>query len=335
MASAMITEVEACSTRPALTLAEIIHEGLHRTPKQLPPWLFYDEAGSLLFEQITKLPEYYLTRIERALFSAHASEMLGVAAQGERLRLIELGAGSADKTRLLLSAALAMQGSVQYQPMDVSETALDTACERIAAELPGVLTTPIAADYTTGWKISAELDENERQLLLWIGSSIGNFEPEDAVVLLRRINESMLPGDGLLLGVDLAPSPQGKSEAELLAAYDDAAGVTDAFNRNLLVRLNRELAAEFLPEGFAHRAVWNPKASRIEMHLESVQKQSVWIEALGIEVEFAAGEWLHTENSYKYTVEAAGELMAQAGFPIVERWSDRDGWFAVMVGRKG
>jgi dimethylhistidine N-methyltransferase len=224
---------------------------------------------------------------------------------------------------------------VAYQPVDVSETALAAACERIAVELPEVATTPIVADYTDGWGFPPDRDTEERQLLLWIGSSIGNFEPEAAVELLARVNDSMLSGDGLLLGVDLAPSPGGKSEGELIDAYDDAARVTAAFNSNLLVRLNRELGAEFNPDSFAHRAIWNSEKSRMEMHLESLHAQRVWIDALGMDVEFVAGERLHTENSYKYTAKAAEQLMARAGFPVVRRWSDGNGWFAVMLGQKG
>jgi dimethylhistidine N-methyltransferase len=336
-------------------IAEVVREGLLCSPKRLPPWLFYDASGSLLFDRITELPEYYLTRLERGLLAAHAGEMIATAADGERLRMVELGAGSADKTRTLLAAALAHQGTVEYLPVDVSETALKSACERIEDELPGVLAAPVVADYTREWAIPDQ-DAGERQLLIWIGSSIGNFEPEAAVELLRRINATMQPGDGLLLGADLAPVevapeedtviPAGcKCVEELVAAYDDAAGVTAAFNRNLLVRLNRELGAEFEPEGFAHCAVWNRAESRMEMHLESREAQSVWIEALEMEVCFAAGERLHTENSYKYTAEQVAGMMALAGFPVERHWlaggeagpmKDRDGaWFGVMLGRKG
>lgn len=324
------------------TLAEIVREGLTRKAKQLPPWLFYDEAGSRLFDEITQLPEYYLTRIERALFHAHASEMIAAAAEGERLRVIELGAGSADKTRTLLAATLEQQTIVDYLPVDVSASALELACDRLEGELPAVRTMPVVADYTREWNLTAS-DSSERQLLLWIGSSIGNFEPEDAEALLRRINATMRPGDGLLLGVDLAPCAGGKCVGELLAAYDDEAGVTAQFNMNLLVRLNRELGADFDVENFAHWAEWNERASRIEMHLESLREQ--WVRfrdpsgagdtgALELDVHFAAGERLHTENSYKYTPEAMSALLERAGFPVSQRWTDEGEWFAVMLGRK-
>ena len=338
-----------------LAIRNLVLEGLTRSPKQLPPWLFYDEAGSLLFDEITALPEYYLTRLERSLLAAHAGEMIVAAAAGERLRMVELGAGSADKTRTLLSAAIAHQGTVEYLPVDVSETALALACERIEAELPAVLAVPVVTDYTRDWAIPGQTAA-ERQMLLWIGSSIGNFEPEAAVELLRRINATMQPGDCLLLGADLAPidpaaldgapMPAGcKCVEELVSAYDDAAGVTAAFNRNMLVRLNRDLGAEFDPESFAHRAIWNPADSRMEMHLESHKAQSVWIEALEMKIPFEAGERLHTENSYKYTAEQVAGMMALAGFPVERHWlaggeakpmKDRDGaWFGLMLGRKG
>jgi L-histidine Nalpha-methyltransferase len=314
-------------------LAAIVREGLARQPKQLPPWLFYDEAGSRLFDEITRLPEYYLTRLEREILSAHASEMLAAAGEGARIRLVELGAGSADKTRLVLAAALEQQGTVRYLPVDVSSSALDVACQRIEAELPGVETEAVVADYTRDWRLP-ENSNVERQLLMWIGSSIGNFEPEVAEELLRRINVTMQPGDGLLLGVDLAPCDGGKCVGELLAAYDDEAGVTAQFNTNMLVRLNRELAADFDLDGFAHWAEWNAQASRMEMHLESLREQWVRIDALKLEVSFAAGERLHTENSYKYTRESAAALMERAGFPVAESWTDDGEWFAVMLGRK-
>ena len=319
------------------TLAQIVRAGLGRTPKQLPPWLFYDEAGSLLFEEITFLPEYYLTRLEREIFASRAGEMIGAAAGGDRLRLIELGAGSADKTRTLLAAALDYQGTVCYQPVDVSGTALEAARERIERELPEVRVEPLVADYTTGWGLGAAGSPDERAVLLWIGSSIGNFDPAVAEGLLSGINQTMAEGDGLLLGVDLAPEIEvcgGKTVEALESAYCDAAGVTEQFNKNMLVRLNRELGADFDSSKFAHRAIWNAADSRMEMHLESLGEQSVWIAELGMDVRFSSGERLHTENSYKYTVESAVGLMGRAGFPVVERWMDRDGWFAVFLGRK-
>ncbi len=302
-------------------------EGLAARPKRLPPWLFYDEAGSRLFEAITELPEYYLTRTERGILAAHAGEMIARAAEGHRLRIAELGAGSADKTRLLLAAAVARQGTVLYEPVDVSASALEAARERIEREIAGVTVAPRVEDYTDALVLEPA-GAGERRLVLYIGSSIGNFEPCEAERLLERVRAGLAPGDGLLLGVDLV-----KDEATLLAAYDDAAGVTAAFNLNLLARLNRELGAEFDLAEFEHRALWNGAESRIEMHLESRTAQRVRLAALDFEVEFRAAESIHTENSYKYRPGQPEVMLAAAGFAPVKSWTDARGWFAVCLGR--
>jgi L-histidine N-alpha-methyltransferase len=301
--------------------------GLASHPKRLPPWLFYDEAGSELFEQITELDEYYLTRTERSIFETHAGAMIARAAAGDRLRIAELGAGSADKTRLLLAAAARRQGPVAYEPMDVSHTALIAACERIERELPRVQVAPLVVDYTLGMGL-LPASRGERRLVLYIGSSIGNFEPEEAARLLRNVRTSLRPGDALLLGVDLV-----KDESVLLAAYDDQAAVTAAFNRNVLVRLNRELGADFNPDAFKHRAIWNAAASRIEMHLESCSAQTVRLADLEMRVAFGPGETIHTENSYKYRPGKAEKMLARAGFSTNATWTDERGWFAVILGR--
>jgi dimethylhistidine N-methyltransferase len=305
-----------------------VREGLASRPKRLPAWLFYDEAGSRLFDAITELPEYYLTRTERGILMAHAAEMIAHAAGEERLRIVELGAGSADKTRLLLKAATELQGAVHYEPVDVSASALEGARERIEREIAGVTVAPRVMDYTHGNGNGLHFDGRERRMVVYIGSSIGNFEPQQAKQLLRRVRAGLRTGDSFLLGVDLA-----KEKATLLAAYDDAAGVTAAFNRNLLVRLNRELDAEFELEAFEHRAVWNSAASRIEMHLESREAQRVHVGALDLKVEFAAGESIHTENSYKYRPGQAEALLAETGFRAEATWTDARGWFAVCLGR--
>ncbi len=312
-------------------VAAAVRTGLASRPKRLPAWLFYDQAGSKLFEAITELPEYYLTRTERGILAANAGEMVARAADGARLRITELGAGSADKTRLLLRAAVERQGMVLYEPVDVSASALDGAKQRIEREIAGVTVAPRAMDYTDGDGRRFDLgaaDGGERRLVLYIGSSIGNFEPPQAARLLGRVRAGLETGDGLLLGVDLV-----KDEATLVAAYDDAAGVTAAFNRNVLVRLNRELDADFDAEAFAHRAVWNARESRMEMHLVSWIAQQVSAGALDLTVEFAAGETIHTENSYKYVPGQAEALLAEAGFRAEATWTDARGWFAVCLGR--
>jgi dimethylhistidine N-methyltransferase len=321
------TATFAGSIRVDERIAAAVREGLSSRPRRLPPWLFYDEAGSRLFEEITELPEYYLTRTERGILSTHAAEMIAEVAEGERLRIAELGAGSADKTRLLLAAAVKRQGTVLYEPVDVSASALKAASERIEQEIAGVTVSAQLMDYTQGLKLEAA-GTGERRLVLYIGSSIGNFEPHEAKRLLERVRAGLKPGDGLLLGMDLA-----KDEATLLAAYNDAAGVTARFNRNLLVRLNRELAGDFDLEGFAHRAIWNEVESRVEMHLESRTAQRVQLAALDFQVEFAPGESIHTENCYKYRPGQAEAMLAESEFMPAAGWTDERGWFAVCLGK--
>jgi L-histidine Nalpha-methyltransferase len=325
------------------TVAREARAGLTATPKTLSPWLFYDETGSRLFEQITELPEYYLTRTERSIFTAHADEIIeqaiiqrtsaSAAQPTPTLTLIELGAGTATKTGLLLSAAVRQQGSVVYQPVDVSETALAAATENILANLPGVTVRSQLADYT---REPLPLDRlpNTRTLALYIGSSIGNFAPADAVEVLTNLRAQLQPAEMLLLGTDLAPGPH-KSVADLLAAYNDAAGITAAFNLNILTRLNRDLGANFNLANFRHLAGWNPTESRIEMHLESLRSHTVTLPANpagpALTVHFAQGETIHTENSYKFTAAAISTLLAQSSFVPTHTWHDPATRFAVTL----
>jgi dimethylhistidine N-methyltransferase len=308
-------------------IASSVYEGLLSKPKWLPSWLFYDSAGSRLFDQITHVPEYYLTRTERGILSARAGEIVAKAAGDHALRLVELGAGSADKTRLLLNAAAERQDTVFYEPVDVSASALVEAQIRIEDEIPGVLVCPRVQDYTHDLELDSTLP-SERRLVLYIGSSIGNFEPGESMLLLERVRAALEPGDCMLLGVDLV-----KDEPVLLQAYDDAAGVTAAFNRNVLVRLNRELDADFDPASFAHRAIWNAEKSRMEMHLVSEKKQTVWLAGIDLRVSFEAGESIHTENSYKYRPGDAEAMLTKAGFAPEATWMDERGWFAVCLAR--
>jgi len=296
-------------------------------PKRLPSWLFYDTAGSRLFEEITRIPEYYLTRTERAILEARAREILSRTAGGQAVRVIELGAGSAEKTTLLLEAAVERQDTVFYEPVDVSAMALIEAQMRLEAQIPGVLVCPRVEDYTKGLELDSTLP-SERRLVLYIGSSIGNYEPAEACGVLKHVKAALNPGDCLLLGVDLV-----KEESLLVSAYDDAAGVTAAFNRNILVRLNRELDADFDPQAFEHRAVWNADESRMEMHLVSRMKQTVWLPGLDLRVNFFERESIHTENSYKYEPGQAEALVATAGFAAEATWTDPQGWFAVCLAR--
>lgn len=300
-----------------------VYRGLTAMPKTLSPWLFYDEAGSQLFEAITKLPEYYLTRTERGIFARYADEILECAGY-RAVTMIELGAGTAAKTGLLLRAAVRRQGAVDYVPIDVSETALDAAKEHIEADIPGVRVTSRLADYTEG---IAEIPvDGHRRLVLYIGSSIGNFEPGDAVRVLREVRRRLAPGDLLLLGADHV-----KDRQTLLRAYNDEAGVTAAFNQNILARINRELGANFNPRLFRHRAKWNGEQSRIEIYLTSVIAQTVTIPALDLEVRFARGETIHTENSYKFTAESIASIVERAGFNVTHSWTDEREWFGVYL----
>ncbi len=308
-------------------VAAAVTQGLLSHPKTLPAWLFYDEAGSRLFDKITALPEYYLTRTERAIFLEFAGEIIERAAEGHALQMIELGAGSCEKTRILLAAAAERQDTVLYEPVDVSAAPLEAARERIEREISGVLVAPRVADYVRDLAHEAPLS-GERRLVLYIGSSIGNFEPCAARELLMKIRATLAPGDALLLGVDLV-----KDRMLLHAAYNDASGVTEAFNRNLLHRLNRELGANFKPGLFAHRAVWNAAESRVEMHLESRLRQMVSISGIDALMEFEAGETIHTENSYKYHPGEAESMLQAAGFAPAQTWTDARGWFAVALGR--
>lgn len=310
-------------------IASAVRDGLTAMPKWLPAWLFYDDVGSGLFEQITALPEYYPTRTERAIFTVNADSIIDAALRGwassGRLRLLELGAGTATKTGILLAAAIRRQGLTQYLPIDVSEAALEQAEHSLARLRGAVKIVPQVANYVTD--ALAIPPHSGPTLALYIGSSIGNFAPKEAVTILRNLRAQMRPGDSLLLGTDLI-----KDEALLVAAYDDALGVTAAFNLNVLERLNRDLDADFDLSRFRHRALWNCEKLRIEMHLESTVPQTVRVPGADVEVQFQQGETIHTENSYKFTAESVRELLAASGFDPVQTWRDERDWFAVTLG---
>jgi dimethylhistidine N-methyltransferase len=305
-----------------------VHRGLCKRPRSLPPWMFYDARGSRIFEQITELQEYYPTRTERGILANCCEAIIAAACsdRSEALRLVELGAGTASKTTILLDAASKLQSEVLYAPVDVSSDALDIACETIAASLPQVCMSPIVANYVTH---PPQLESFDGTTLgLYIGSSIGNFTPEEARTILRNLRSQLQTGDALLLGVDMV-----KDEPTLLAAYDDRDGVTAEFNLNMLHRLNCELGADFDLANFRHRVLWNPVASRIEMHLESVCNQYVRIAAANLDVHFAKGERIHTENSYKFTDMTIGILLGEAGFEVEQTWTDERRWFSVALAR--
>ncbi len=324
----MIEAVEALHEAVLREAVRGLHvaEGIQKT---LPPWLFYDERGSALFEKITELPEYYLTRAERSIFSRFSAEI--IAFPRKPLTIMELGAGTASKTGILLSAAATVQPELLYQPIDVSESALQEADAALSAAIPGLRLKPQVANYITdGYKI--ERPDRCSILALYIGSSIGNFSPAEASLILRKLRKQLKQHtDALLLGVDLAPCAC-KSVESLLAAYDDEAGVTAEFNRNILHRLNREIGADFDPAAFAHRARWNPAESRIEMHLESLVEQTVTLPGAAVKrIHFGAGETIHTENSYKFTERSLLPLLANAGFGNPHLFHDTEHRFAVAM----
>lgn len=315
-------------------IAEVVRAGLSARKKTLPPWLFYDAAGSALFEQITSLPEYYLSTMERELLMNHASAVMDRCADSRNLDIYELGAGSARKTVHLLRAALARSGATQYHPMDISLDAMEGAVRHLALELPALPVRPEVTDFTRAVPAPGSRFADGRKLMLWLGSSAGNYDPAEAVRILRRVTASMNKGDCILLGMDLAPEEGGKPMRDLMAAYEDAAGVTALFNKNLFVRLNRELGADFDLDSFEHEARWNAAASCIEMHLVSRREQSVRIDALEEKFHFDSGESLHTENSYKLSTERLKSLLCDAGFPLEIVWTDADHWYGLFLGEK-
>ncbi len=310
---------EPASRRSATAMLAEVVAGLSRGEKELSPKFFYDETGSRLFEEITRLPEYYLTRAERGLLEQW------VPAWVEELMprsLVELGAGSAEKSRVVLDAMRAQGGEALYLPVDVSAAFLRETAERLRREYPGLRITPVAADFSEGLELPAIPRPAWFALL---GSTIGNFTPDHSVALLRSMAAHLTAGGRVLLGADLVKSP-----ARLHAAYNDAAGVTAEFNRNLLRVLNAELGADFDPEGFEHYAFFHPVAHHVEMHLVSRRPQTVTIPEGG-EFPFRAGESIRTEISRKYGQASLERLFDAAGLRL-DRWvTDPGGDYALLL----
>jgi L-histidine N-alpha-methyltransferase len=297
--------------------------GLGATPKWMPPVWFYDDRGSALYEEITRLPEYYPFRTEATLLQSAAGEIAEAA--GARV-LVELGSGTSEKTRLLLDAmASASAGLGGYVPFDVSEATLRAAAEAIAADL-GVGVHAVVGDFHEHLDVLPDL--GEPRLVAFLGSTIGNFAPGQRRRFLTELRAVLDPSDRFLLATDLV-----KDTARLVAAYDDAQGVTAEFNRNLLRVLNRELYADFLPERFAHAAVWDAGERWIEMRLQATGAMTVRLPAIDMTVDFAAGEELRTEISAKFTPERVRSELAAAGFEVTGRWSDPAGDYLVTLAR--
>jgi L-histidine Nalpha-methyltransferase len=294
-------------------------EGLTRSPKRLAPKYFYDRAGSILFDEICELPEYYVTRAETSIIEARAREL--VANWGPRVRVVEPGAGSSTKTRRLLEA-LGPERCVEYVPVDISSEHLAHASARLRAEYPWLRVAPATADFTVDLP-APSADAGVHNVIYFPGSTIGNFDPLEAQRLLARFRRAAGPLGTVVVGVDLKKDP-----SQLHAAYNDARGVTAAFNRNLLVRMNRELGANFDLSGFAHYAFYEPVQGRIEMHLVSLRRQTVNL--AGREFRFAEGESIRTECSYKYDLPGAELLARAAGLTLRCAWLDDERRFAVL-----
>ncbi|MFO0851787.1 MAG: L-histidine N(alpha)-methyltransferase [Gemmataceae bacterium] len=290
--------------------------GLSRPQKRLPAKYFYDAAGSRLFDRICELPEYYPTRTELGILGRHADAMAGWCGSG--CLLVELGAGSLRKVRHLLDR---LESPAGYVPVDVSGDHLAAAARALADGYPGLPVRPVVADFTAPFDLP--LPPARRRVVYFPGSTLGNFEPAEADALLRRVARLVGPGGGLILGVDLR-----KPAAVLEPAYNDAAGVTAAFNRNLLVRINRELGGDFDPAAFAHRAFYNAGRSRVEMHLVSGRRQRVRVGRAAFD--FRPGETIHTENSHKYDRNELAGRAAGCGLRLAETWADERGYFAVL-----
>lgn len=306
------------------TLAEVVEHGLSQTPRSLPCRFFYDEVGSRLFERICSLPEYYLTRTEQAILNQHAPDMIRAAGHDRPISLIEFGSGSSFKTRLLIEAALSRQERLEYVPIDISANFLAASSHTLLADYPQLHVTAIAAEYNDG--IHAIPDHDCPRLILFLGSNIGNFDENEAVEFLSGVCSEMSTNDQILMGVDLLKSP-----SIIEPAYNDAAGITEAFNKNLLHRINEELGADFDLDRFEHHAPFRADRSRIEMWLMSRSQQLVNVQVLGKTYTFAAGEGVHTENSHKFSHAALKSISQRAGLVITEVWTDPNEWFALLL----
>jgi L-histidine N-alpha-methyltransferase len=303
--------------------ARDVATGLTASPKRLPCRYFYDRLGSRLFEAICELPEYYLPRVETEILQEHASEI--AALFHGATDLVELGSGTAAKTRLLIDAFLRRHLKLRYVPLDICQSVLEESSQGLLRTYTRLEILAISGDYYEGLEHLRSLAAS-RKLVLWLGSNIGNLERTEAASFLARLRTSLAPGDRLLIGIDLR-----KDRSALEAAYDDPCGVTAAFNRNLLVRANSELGSNFDVRSFEHRAVYNEEVGRVEMYLVSTRPQRVHLDLLGLEVQFGAGEAIHTENSYKYSPTEIESLAADASLRTEQAWLDADSSFRLNL----
>jgi L-histidine N-alpha-methyltransferase len=306
------------------TFGDDVRAGLTAVQKTLPPRYFYDDLGSSLFDAICNLPEYYPTRAETELLRRHARDIVATVSNVDRV--VELGSGTARKTRLLLDEITTGNRHLEYVPVDIDPHVLEKSGRELLAEYGTLRVHAVCSDFTRPAHALREAIAEGRTMVMFLGSTIGNFQPRDAVALLRDVRRMLRPGDSFLLGADLK-----KPKDILEAAYNDSLGVTAAFNLNLLLRINRELGARFDLRSFGHRSFYDEGQSRIEMHLVSLREQSVHIDALNLEVAFSEGETIHTENSYKYDDDALAQMAADSGFEMAGRWADSQNWFADVL----
>ncbi len=309
--------------------AQQVRDGLGSTPKFLEPVYFYDKLGSELFEEITRQPEYYVTRTEAELLKRSAPDL--AEAVGKNINLVELGSGSSAKTTIVLESFLETRDELHYLPIDVSRTMVTKTADWLDHRYPELSVTPIVSEYEPGLErasilVAEDTETPDRVLVMFLGSSIGNMEPKAARQFVHGLRGHLTSGDALLIGFDLQ-----KDEAVLHAAYNDAAGVTERFNLNILTRINRELGGEFDLERFEHHAFYNRDQGRIEMHLRSQTAQDVRVAACDTTFHFAAGETIHTESSYKYVPEWIEALASDTGFRVQERFTDDNEWFSLAL----
>jgi L-histidine N-alpha-methyltransferase len=321
MSVMLANHLEADSANRALR-SDVLH-GMAQTPKSLPPKWFYDEVGSDLFDQITRLPEYYPTRTEAAILRTTAASIAEAAAADT---LVELGSGTSEKTRMLLDALHSLGTLRRFIPFDVDARVLQAAGGAILEEYPGIDVDAVCGDFE---EHLPEIPDGGTRLIAFLGSTIGNLTPGPRAEFLATLATVMRPGDSLLLGTDLV-----KDAGRLVRAYDDSAGVTAAFNRNVLAVVNRELDADFDLDAFAHVARWNTDEERIEMWLRSGRSQSVHINALDLHVDFGAGEEMLTEVSCKFRREKVADELADAGLALTRWWTDPDGDFGLSLAVK-
>jgi L-histidine N-alpha-methyltransferase len=320
MTTDVTVDVHLAPDATARALEADVRAGLTATPKTLPPKWFYDDRGSELFDEITRLPEYYPTRTERSILVEHARDLAELTKADT---LIELGSGTSEKTRLLLDALRDAGTLERFVPFDVSEQTLRDAAASIAVEYPGVSVHAVVGDFEHHLR---DLPSGGTRVVAFLGSTIGNLAPAPRAQFLDDLAATLAPGDALLLGTDLV-----KDVDRLVAAYDDAAGVTAAFNRNVLSVLDRELDADFDPAAFEHVARWDPVEEWIEMRLRSRRAQTVHVRALGLDVAFAEAEELRTEISAKFRRARVEQELAAAGFDLTEWWTDPGADFALSL----